>query len=99
MPRQPFTFDHGTRRGKKLAANLVAIGAVPTPTWRVPKPKCQAGRTINTLPALVAYLEAQPSVWFATAGKPMPSTVLLNWQMRQVLAYLRAGRFCKVVRP
>ncbi len=100
MPRQPFTFDHGTPRGKKLAANLVAIGAVPAPSWRVDaRPKCRAGRTIKTLPALVAYLEASPSVWFATARKPMPSTVLLNWQMREVVRYLRNGHFAKVIRP
>lgn len=93
-PRNAFKFDHGQRRGKQRTA-----GTLFEAFAKRRRAKCKPGATIKSMPALLRYLRTSPSVWFFTAGKPMPSTVLLNWQMRQVVWYLDSGRFGKVIRP
>ena len=61
--------------------------------------RCRPGSLIRTLPALVRYMESQPSVWWSTSGKPMPCAVLQNWQMVRVLAALRSRSLRRVLRP
>lgn len=94
---RPFKFEHGTRRGKaKPTVDNTSIIVMRVVRPRKSRARLTSGRRIRTMGALVKYLNTHPSVWYATAGKPMPSTVLLNWQLRWVDQYLRSGRFYTV---
>lgn len=94
---RPFKFEHGTRRGKaNPLSDHTSIFLMHVVRPRKSRALLTHGRRIRTMGALVKYLNTHPSVWYATAGKPMPSTVLLNWQLRWVDQYLRSGRFYTV---
>lgn len=60
---------------------------------------CRPGAPIRSLGALVRHLEREPSVWWSTAGKAMPSTVVGNWQLRQIVRMIRVCSFRRVIRP
>jgi len=64
-----------------------------------PKPRCRRGRSIRTLGALLKVLHAEPSVWHAAIGKPVPMAVVISWQLQYVLREVRAGQFYRVIRP
>lgn len=60
---------------------------------------CKPGAHIRSINELVRYLEREPSVWWSTADKAMPSTVVGNWQLRQIVRMLRSKSFRRVIRP
>lgn len=95
---KPFRFAYGERSVRipdARRAILESEGAI----GRAPRGKCSPGATITSLVSLWRYLESEPSVWVSFANKPLPCTVVLNWQMRQVVNLWRSRCFWKVIRP
>lgn len=102
-PRNAFKFEHGARRGKSKPVKITPDAPDNTSIWilnfqRVRR-TLRIGKPIKSMAALLRHLEKEPSVWVGFAKRPLPSTVVLNWQMRTVVQYLRAGVFAKVIRP